>query len=114
MKKYIRAPSPSPEFNPRCLVDAAVLIDRARQEGEKGFLEQAVDHNRQLWAHIHSLSALPNNPFPKESHSELNRLSDYVWAATKSKGSDISDMVLDTLINIDLQVSEGLLYKNRH
>jgi hypothetical protein len=109
-KKY----SPPSEFNPRCLVDAAVQMDQARKEGNKGRLTAAIDHNRVMWTSIHSLSVHANCPFPKEKCGELIRLSDYVWSATKTKGANISDVVLDSLINIDLRISEDLLYKNNH
>ncbi len=114
MKKHAPEHTSLSEFNPRCLVDAAVQIDRARKEGNKQSLVVAVDYNRKLWSDIHALSARSSNPFPKDACAELTRLSEYVWSATKSKGADISDLVLDTLINIDLQISEGLLYRNRH
>ncbi|MBC8270104.1 MAG: hypothetical protein H8E36_15285 [Rhodospirillaceae bacterium] len=114
MKKLVFEHSSHPEFNPRCLVDAAIEIDRARKDGNKGFLIKAVDHNRKLWVYIHSLAAHSNRTFSEETCSELTRLSDYVWSATKGKDANISDMVLDTLINIDLQISEGLLYSNKH
>jgi flagellar biosynthesis regulator FlaF len=100
----------SQEFNPRCLVEAAALMDRARKGNDKQLLAEAVDHNKKIWADIHFLVARSDNLFPKEVCSEMTRLSDYVWSATKSEGRDISDLVLNTLINIDLQISEGLLY----
>lgn len=114
MKKHSHDHSSPPEFNPRCLIEAAVRIDRARKQGDKGSLAEAVDTNRKIWADIHDLAERPNAFFPKDFCAELTRLSDYVWSATRSKGADINDMVLDTLINIDLQISEGLLYKDRH
>jgi flagellar biosynthesis regulator FlaF len=102
------------KFNPRCLVDAAVQIDQARKAGNKGRLSAAIDHNRVMWTGIHSHCVHADCPFPKEKCGELIRLSDYVWSATKAKGADISDMVLDSLINIDLKISEDLLYKDNH
>jgi len=103
-----------PDFNPRCLVEAAVLMDRARKKGDKGFLAAAIDNNNKIWAHIHALAARPNHYFPKVISCEMTRLSNYVCSTTRNEGADINDMVLDTLINIDLQISEGLLYGNRH
>jgi hypothetical protein len=114
MKNLVFEHSSHPEFDPRCLIDAAVEIDRARKNGNEGFLAKAVDHNRKLWAYIHSLATRSNRTFSKETCSELTRLSDYVWSATKAKEANVSDMVLDTLINIDLQISEGLLYSRKH
>jgi len=106
--------SPHPEFDPFCLVDSALQLEQARKQGDKSLLTQAIDHNRVMWTGIHSLSIRANCPFPKEKCGELIRLSDYVWSATKTKGADITDMVLDTLINIDLKVSDELLYKGKH
>jgi len=114
MRKHTLDHCSPQKFNPRCLVEAALQLDQARKGGDKDILTAAIDHNRVMWTGIHSLSIRPNCPFPKEKCGELIRLSDYVWSATKSKGADINDMVLDSLINIDLKVSEDLLYKDNH
>ncbi len=106
--------SPHPEFDLVCLIDAAAQMDQARKEGDKSLLTAAIDHNRVMWTGIHSLSIRTDCPFPEEKCGELIRLSDYVWSATKSQGADITDTVLDTLINIDMQVSEELLHRDKH
>ena len=110
MKKFNDNNSSLSKFDPRCLVKAAQRIDRSRKLGRKRLLAMAVSHNRKLWADIHYLSARPNEIFPRKTCVELTRLSDYVCSATKCADANVSDMVLDTLINIDLQISEGLIY----
>ncbi len=101
------------DFNPRCLVEAATLMHRARQEGHEGILAAAIDHNKALWAEIRSLANSPDTFFSEETGRELTRLSDFIYSATKVEGTGISDMVLNTLINIDLQISEGLLDRQK-
>ena len=95
-----------------CLMEAAVLLDQARN-GESGddiaVLEAALNNNLEIWVAIRSVISQPVNVFPDDVKENLTRLADYVASITCTHGGDISTHALETLININLQISEGLL-----
>lgn len=95
-----------------CLMEAAVLLDQARKNnGEEGAsaLESALNNNLELWIAIRSVISQPENLFSDDLKNNLSRLSDYVATTTRNEGRNISEHALATLININLQISEGLL-----
>jgi len=94
------------------LMQAAVLLDQARncKEGsEEATLEAALNNNLELWIAIRAAISQPANRFPDTVKENLVRLSKYVVSTTRIHGSAINEHALATLININLQISEGLL-----
>ncbi len=51
----------------------------------------------------------PDNRFSDALRENLSRLSRYVVSTSHGQGTEMGEAVLDTLININLQISEGLL-----
>ncbi len=95
-----------------CLMEAAVLIDQARKNdasGKEGILEAALNNNLDLWIAIRSVISQPENRLSNDLKENLTRLSDFVAAKSRIDDEMISDRTLTTLININLQISEGLL-----
>jgi flagellar biosynthesis regulator FlaF len=88
---------------------AAVLLDQARAKGDLKALAAALDHNLELWVGIRTLVSRPEVRVSQNVQENLTKLANYVADATMSHGIEIPEKTLDTLINIDLQVSEGLL-----
>jgi hypothetical protein len=88
---------------------AAVLLDQARAKGDLKALAAALDHNLELWVGIRTLVSRPEVRASQNVQENLTKLANYVADATMSHGIEIPEKTLDTLINIDLQVSEGLL-----
>ena len=88
---------------------AAVLLDQARSEGDMKALSAALDHNLELWVGLRTLVSRPEVRVSQNVQENLTKLANYVADATMSHGVEIPEKTLDTLINIDLQISEGLL-----
>jgi len=99
-----------PERDAFDLVQAAVSLDRARlAENRSQELVSALNGNLEMWVMIRTLVQQPESPMPPGLRSNLLRLSDYVAQTTFSNGAGISDDNLNSLININLQLAEGLL-----
>lgn len=89
---------------------AAVLLDQARSTPDDPLkMTQALQHNLELWVAIRALVSREDNNLPDEVKNNLSRLSKYVADTTFKTVDGISDQVMDSLININLQISEGLL-----
>lgn len=107
------------EENAAALSQAAVLLDHARQhrvaEGEPAStIVDALRHNVELWIGIRTLVKRANGTMPEEVKANLLKLGDFVVGTTLRDGGEMADRTLDTLININLQISEGLLAATRH
>lgn len=89
------------------LVRTALQLDGSRAEPDK--LVAALEANLELWVAIRTLVSRNNTALPGEAKGNLLRLSQYVASETLRKGAEIEPETLDALININLQISEGLL-----
>jgi flagellar biosynthesis regulator FlaF len=98
------------EENAFALTRAAVMLDVARQKREQAeALAEALQHNAEIWIAIQSMVKRANGSLPEAVRSNLLKLGDFVVGTTFRSGEAIADRSLDTLININLQISEGLL-----
>ena len=89
---------------------AAVLLDQAKQSpDDKTSMTNALNHNLELWVAIRAMVARPDSPLPDDAKNNLVKLSNFVADTTFKAAEGISDETIDTLININLQISEGLL-----
>ena len=73
---------------------------------------EALDRNQQLWVMIKTLMNSKNTKLPQETKENLIKLSDYVSQNTFKLGQNLSKMdkkLLDSIININRQIAEGLL-----
>ncbi len=89
------------------LVEAAITLDQSR--GDKARLAAALEQNLQLWVAIRTLVSDASSALPDAVKANLQRLSDFVADTTLKKGVEISDNTITTLVNVNLQISEGLL-----
>ncbi len=89
------------------LSKAAVMLDQSRENHAK--LAAALDNNMEVWVAIRTLAARDDNLLPEDTRNNLVKLSQFVTQTTMSQGVDMPAEVIDTLININLQISEGLL-----
>lgn len=109
-----RLPRPE-ELNPAeqkayALSRAALALDQARQSDQDPMtIVEALNHNVELWVAIQSMVKAANGSLPEEVKSNLWKLGDFVIGTTFRHGHGIADQALETLININLQISEGLL-----
>ncbi|MCH8834311.1 MAG: hypothetical protein IH925_00015 [Proteobacteria bacterium] len=89
---------------------AAVMLDRAKQNrADKAALAAALNHNLELWVAIQGIVARRDNDLPEKVKDNLISLGNYVADTTFKSADGLKDETIDTLININLQISEGLL-----
>lgn len=96
------------------LTQAALFLEQAKSGGDGAprdgvKLVQALNHNLEIWVAIRTLAQEADSRLPVALRSNLMQLSDFVAQATFTHGVAISDGAIDTLININIQLSEGLL-----
>jgi flagellar protein FlaF len=91
------------------LTQAAVGLDLAR--GKEADLAAALEHNLELWVAIRTLVTSPGNALPAVIRQNLVQLSGFVAGTTLNDGVTIPESRLNTLININLQIAEGLLQR---
>lgn len=89
------------------LVQAAVSLDQAR--GNKADLAAALEANMQLWVGIRTLAAKSDSGLPAGIRDNLSSLAGFVADTTMKHGVEIPDDTITTLVNMNLQISEGLL-----
>lgn len=89
------------------LSQAAVMLDQGR--GKTGELAAALDNNLEVWVKIRTLVSRKESALSGDTQGNLLKLSDFVADTTMRQGIGMPTEVLDTLININLQISEGLL-----
>jgi flagellar biosynthesis activator protein FlaF len=90
---------------------AAVMLDQARAQREThpAQLVEALNHNLEVWVAIRTFAMREDSPLPDETKTNLVNLSQYVAQRTFAGHEEMSEETLDTLVNIDLQISECLL-----
>ena len=99
-----------PEQEALGLAEAAIALDRARtSENRSEELAGALNHNLEVWVAIRSIAQSPGSPLPPHLRANLMRLSEFVAHTIFANGAAIGDSALNTLININLQLAEGLL-----
>lgn len=89
------------------LVETAVMMDNARTD--KGRLALALERDLRAWVGIATLMNRPELELAPDARENMKRLATFVTGAILEKGVEMPATTLDTLININLQVSEGLL-----
>lgn len=93
---------------------AAILLDQARQAGlETPQMSVALNHNLELWVAIRSYVENDRLLLNGIARDNLIRLSKYVADTTFKSVEGVSSQKIDSLININLQISEGMLEGNK-
>ena len=93
------------------LSEVAVLLDQARADAGK--LAAALDRNMEVWVAIRAAVTQEGNALANETRDNLVKLSQFVTDTILNQGVEMPAQVLDTLININLQIAEGLLEGSR-
>ena len=94
------------------LLKCALDLSNARENNNSHELVSALDNNLQLWVYIKTLAKDKNTELPEETKSNLIKLADYVSSKTLEVGKNIdnvNDGLIDSIINTNLQISEGLI-----
>ncbi len=89
----------------------AIALDQARQNRAKKpeELTNALNENLQVWVAIRTSAMREESGFSIEIKENLTKLSKFVAEKTFDSPEGISDKTMETLINVNLQISEGLL-----
>ena len=89
----------------------AIALDQARQNRDKspGDLIDALNENLQVWVAIRTMAMREDSGFSGEVKENLVKLRKFVSEKTFESPEGLSDEAMDALINVNLQISEGLL-----
>lgn len=85
----------------------AMAIDRSRDDMRK--LTAALNDNLELWVAIRTMAEREECSLSPEVRQNLTTLSKFVADKVFASSEGISEETVSTLININLQISEGLL-----
>ncbi len=94
------------------LARSGLDLGEAYKSNDKNWFVEALDNNQRLWIMIKTLMTKNKTRLPQNIKENLVKLADYVAANTIKLGQNldnIDEKLLDSLININRQISEGLL-----
>lgn len=98
------------EMDAAALSQAAYVLDQARQKlDDNEGCEKALTYNQMLWSIIQADVAQDDNKLPDELKANLMSLSIFVDKQTTKALSNPSEDIFDSLININLNIAEGLM-----
>lgn len=94
------------------LAKSGLDLSEAHKSKDKEQMVEALDTNQRLWVMIKTLMKSPKSRMPKETRDNLIKLADYVALNTIKLGQNldnVDDKMLNSFININRHISEGLL-----
>ena len=92
------------------LYQATVMLDQAKQNrADKAALAAALNHNLELWVAIQGMVEQRDNDLPETVKDNLISLANFVADTTFKSAEGLKDETIDTLIDINLQISDSLL-----
>lgn len=91
------------------LLNYAMALSKAATSDNKKEVVAALDDNLKLWVEIETSLKSAKNLLPEDIKTNLLKLSQFVARMTLSKGGNMNKSDFDCLININMQISEGLL-----
>lgn len=91
------------------LLNHAMAIARAATSQDELEIITVLDSNLKLWVEIETSLKSAKNLLPEDIKDNLLKLSKFVERLTLSKGSKMSKTDFDCLVNINMQISEGLI-----
>lgn len=98
------------EMDAAAFSQAAYVLDQAKQNmSDEDACEKALKYNQMLWSIIQADVAGDNNELPDELKANLVSLSIFVDKQTSKGLTNPTEELFDSLININLNISEGLM-----
>jgi flagellar biosynthesis regulator FlaF len=91
------------------LAKIAIALSNAHQEGNQEDLDAALQANVWVWTGIKTTLAGDGSPLPQEVRDNLKHLSQFVTRTCTGRKDPLTGEELETLVNTNLQISEGLL-----
>jgi len=98
------------EMDAAAFSQAAYVMDQARQKiDNKELGEKALKYNQLLWSIVQADVSEPGNSLPEDLKANLLSLSIFVDKETTKGLQSADEELYDSLININLQIAEGLM-----
>ena len=98
------------EMDAAAFSQAAYVLDQARQKvDDNEACEKALKYNQLLWSIVQADVSEGKNELPDDLKANLISLSLFVDKQTSKGLSNPTEELLDSLININLNISEGLM-----
>ena len=98
------------EMDAAAFSQAAYVLDQARQKiDDEDACEKALKYNQLLWSIVQADVSEGKNELPDEIKANLMSLSLFVDKQTSKGLSAPTEDLLDSLININLNIAEGLM-----
>lgn len=91
------------------LLNHAMAIANVANSQNESEIVSVLDGNLRLWVEIETSLKNAKNLLPQDIKDNLLKLSKFVERLTLSKGSKMSKTDFDCLVNINMQISEGLI-----
>ena len=92
------------------LYQATVMLDQAKQNrDDKAALAAALNYNLKLWVAVKGMVERRDNDLPETVEYNLISLAKFVADTTFNSAEGLQDETIDTLIGINLQISDSLL-----
>lgn len=92
------------------LSQAAIGLDQAKSDrADKAKLASALERNLEVWVALKVIVSDQACLLPEAVKDNLRRLATFVADRTMQGVDSMADNTIDALININLQISEGLL-----
>lgn len=91
------------------LLNYAMELSKVSTSKNDNLKLQVLDNNLKLWVEIETSLKSAKNLLPIDIKNNLIKLSKYVERLTLSKGVGMNKSDFDSLANINMQISEGLL-----
>jgi flagellar biosynthesis regulator FlaF len=92
------------------LSQAAIALDQAKAERSNlSKLAAALERNLEVWVGLKTIVSTDGCLLPDAVKDNLRRLANFVADRTLQGVENMADTTIDALININLQISEGLL-----
>lgn len=94
------------------LAKSGLDLSEASKSKDKNKLVEALDNNQRLWVMIRTLMSKNRSSLPDDTKNNLLKLADYIAKNTIKIGQDLDNVdykMLDSFININRHISEGLL-----
>lgn len=91
------------------LLNHAMALSKASTSSDELEIVSILDSNLKLWVEIETSLKSAKNLLPEDIKNNLIKLSRFVERLTLSKGCKMTKSDFDCLININMQISEGLI-----
>lgn len=102
------------EMDAAAFSQAAYVLDQAKQNiSDREMCERALKYNQLLWSIVQADVSKKTNSLPDEIKANLMSLSIFVDKQTSKGITKPTSELFDSLININLNISEGLLEGNK-